>query len=179
MRQIFLRVVKYDGSTLQPQLFVAEALRIFSPHNITVRWTYKIATPQESIDDLGDDLDLCFGVFTSDPENVKARVGMRSPLRGHVPVAFVRALKKRTGTLTYNPEPSGPMSAVGFTSEGLCAVTNQVRQLHVLAHEVGHFFLGPGHSLDRSNLMWNDPNRTSNSKQLTSGQSRAIRDQLV
>jgi hypothetical protein len=178
MPQMRLRIVKYHGSTQNPESYAREVQRIFARCGINVSWTIRIANRTETIHDLREDLDLCYGVWTGDPERVKTRAGVPRPTRGQVPVAFVRAIKKFTWSLTYNPEPTGSMSVVGFTDEGLCSVNNRARQPHVLAHEVGHFFLGPGHVGDQDNLMWQDPNNSTRSTGLTAEQCRRITSQL-
>lgn len=94
----------------------------------------------------------------------------------HIPVAFVHEVRPPRGLWGLGQET---FPVAGYTEGGICAVGDPpaggARLVHVLAHEIGHWFLGAGHVSVPTNLMWRDPNITPGATQLTADQCRGIR----
>jgi hypothetical protein len=134
---IDLKILQYRGSTIFPNALQQTVRDIYDQCDIGVRF-YILPRPSmtETRSDLHGDETLNFpehGRPSADAEAAKIRAGATAS--HEVPVAFVQRIVV-----------SGRPSPAGTTRFGLCAVSNYASYpANVLAHEVGHYFLGRGH----------------------------------
>lgn len=177
MLTVKMVILRYHGSGLIP-LTYAEAVRtIFTqcPPTVVVQWWLFDLGATARADDPGTALTLEF--TSSQVQAIRERARSRPGVPpDHIPVAFVRTIRPPRGLWGMGMLPP---AVAGYTHAGICAVADPpaggARLPHVLAHEIGHWFLGPGHVGDRQNLMWQDPNTAPHATHLTTDQCRMIR----
>jgi hypothetical protein len=157
MRQILLKIIKYPGSTMFPNVDVGVADHIYNP------------IVEESLSDVDVD-------FPSYPCGIGVRAVVNDAsdlvdLRGDTTLDFdspnkVSAVKRRANATGSSEVPVAYVEDIlfnnrrgysGYTLHDLVAVSNRSDQPHILAHEVGHFFGLEHEGHGSQDLMYEDP----------------------
>lgn len=161
--EIVLKIIQYDGAQSLPPRDVVR--NIYHRCGIQVRFNVlNRMNRQDTLRDLNGDTTLNLGRSlrsSIEVQNIQSRFG---PLANNeVPVVFVE-----------NIVDHRYRSPAGQNSFGvICAISNNTSYpAIILAHEVGHYFLGPGHSANPGRLMNGVP--TDQSTRLSSAECSTI-----
>jgi len=165
-KRIELKILKYDGSSVNANVQTNIANLRYNQCNITVTSTISNIGYNHTISDLGGDRNLYFPRSGGGSEVRAVKKRARAAKPNQVPVALVKDIKV------------GPLEGfAGYTKYGVCAVSNRSKQAHTTAHEVGHFF-GLWHVGDRNRLMYENANKTQFSDTLIKSECNKIRSKI-